>query len=225
MKKDDVDLFEAIKVIATTMSGVREQAKVTENEIHSTIERLISAVTGMLRDREAALIGDVETVRHQKEKELQLQKDELEFLLSGIRQAVMFSEAMIKEGSDTEIVAGHQQVVSRMATLTSEREKAQLEPVTEAQIEFVGVEEGVELVSSVIKEFGTVGSTGIFAEQSTIEMPTGSTYHQIIQAYSFKVILVNQTSSETMRQSIKDLAVEVSGPSKVKVNAPFQPRK
>ena len=67
------------------MSEVREQAKVTENEIHSTIEKLISAVTGMLRDREAVLISDVETVRHQKEKELQLQKDELEFLLSGIR--------------------------------------------------------------------------------------------------------------------------------------------
>ena len=102
------------------MSCAREQAKVTENEIHSTIERVISAMTGMLRDREAVLISDVETVRHQKEKELQLQKDELEFLLSGIRQAVLFSEAMVKEGSDTEIVAGHQQVVSRMATLTSE---------------------------------------------------------------------------------------------------------
>ena len=60
------------------------------------LKRLISTVTGMLRDREAVLIGDVETVRHQKEKELQLQKDELEFLLSGIRQAVLFSEAMIK---------------------------------------------------------------------------------------------------------------------------------
>ena len=63
------------------MSEVREQAKVKENEIHSTIENLIFAVTGMLRDREAVLISDVETVRHQKEKELQLQKDELEFLL------------------------------------------------------------------------------------------------------------------------------------------------
>ena len=67
-----------------------------------------------------------------------MQKDELEFLLSGIRQAVMFSEAMMKEGSNVEIVAGHHQVVSRMATLTSEREKSQLEPVTEAQVEFVG---------------------------------------------------------------------------------------
>ena len=109
----------------------------------------------MLRDREAVLISDAETGRHQKEKELKLQKDELEFLLSGIRQAVLFSEAMMKEGSDTEIVASHLQVVARMATLTSEREKAQLEPVTDAGIEFVGVEEDGELLSSVIKELGT----------------------------------------------------------------------
>ena len=90
-------------MIATTLVGVREQAKVTEGDIHSTINHLIS----LLRDREAALMSDVETARHQKEKELQLQKDELEFLLSGIRHGVLFSEALMKEGSDTEIVASH----------------------------------------------------------------------------------------------------------------------
>ena len=72
-------------MIAATMSGVREQAKVTEDEIHSTIERLIS----LLRDREVVLINDVETIKHQKEKELQLQKDEVEFLLAGVRHAVV----------------------------------------------------------------------------------------------------------------------------------------
>ena len=56
-------------MIAATMSGVREQAKATEDKIHSTIERLIS----LLRDREVVLINDVETIKHQKEKELQLQ--------------------------------------------------------------------------------------------------------------------------------------------------------
>ena len=45
-----------------------------------------------------------------------MQKDELEFLLSGIRQAVLFGEALTKEGTDTEIVASHQQVVFRMTT-------------------------------------------------------------------------------------------------------------
>ena len=142
--------------------------------------------------------------------------------MSGIRQAVLFSEAMIKEGSETEIVAGYHQVVTRMATLTSEREKTQLEPVTEAKVEFVGMKEGRELVGSVIKELGTVVDTGISAEQSIVETLTGSNHHHLInQAYSFKVILVdkkgNQISSEIMRQSLKSLAVEVAGPSKEKV--------
>ena len=56
---DDVDLVEALKVIATTMRGVREQAKVTEDAIHSTIEHLIVAVITMLRDREATLLSEV----------------------------------------------------------------------------------------------------------------------------------------------------------------------
>jgi len=213
-----VDLSEAIKVIATTMSGVREQAKATEEEIHTAIEGLIS----LLRDRETALISDVETIKHQKEKELQLQKDEVEFLLAGIRHAVLFSEAMVKEGSDTEIVTSHQQVVARMATLTSEREKAQLEPVTDAEIKFVGV----ELLSSMIKEqLRTMVSTDISSEQSIIEIPQTGSSSRINQAYSFKVILVdnkgNKVSSEMMRKSIKNLAVEVTGPSKVKVSTSF----
>ena len=151
VKKHDGDLSEAIKLISITMSGVREQAKATEDEIHSTIEKLIS----LLRDREVVLINDVETIKHQKEKELQLQKDEVEFLLAGIRHAVLFSEAVMKEGSDTEIVANHRQVVARMATLTREREKAQLEPVTDAEIKLIGGE-GNQL-DSAIKEFGSVG--------------------------------------------------------------------
>jgi len=203
-------------VIATMMSGVREQAKVTEDEIHSTIERLIS----LLRDREAALLSDVETIKHQKEKELQLQKDELEFLLSGIRHAVLFSEAMIKEGSDIEIVASHHQVVARMATLTREREKAQLEPVADAEIAFVG---DVEQLNSAIRDLGTVDPTGISTEQSSIVVPTRNN-NQINQAYSFKVILVDKkgnkiSTAKERSKAVKSLAVEVAGPStKVKVD-------
>ena len=206
-------------MIATTMGDVREQAKVTEKEIHSTIESLIATVTMMLRDREAALISNVETVMHQKEKELQLQKDELEFLLSGIRHAVLFSGALVKEGSDTEIVTGHQQVVARMATLTNEREKAQFEPVTEAEIEFVCERESL---SSVIKELGAVVSKGISAEQSVIETPIGNT-QQINRAYSFKVILVDQKGNKVLaardrEKAVKGLAVAVTGPSQVQVH-------
>ena len=202
-------------MIAATMSGVRDQAKATEEEIHSTIERLIS----LLRDREVVLINDVETIKHQKEKELQLQMDEIEFLLAGIRHAVLFSEAMMKEGSDTEIGASHHQVVACMATLTSEREKAQLEPVTNAEIKFIG---GNQL-DSAIREYGAVVVTsGISAEQSMIETPQTGNKSQINQAYSFKVILVdkkgNKASKEVISKAVEGLAVEVAGPSKVKVH-------
>jgi len=215
-------LSKAIKVIAATMSGVREQTKATEEEIHSTIEHLIATVTAMLRDREAALISDVETAKHQKEKELQLQKDDLEFLLSGIRHAVLFCEALVKEGSETEIVAGHQQVVARMATLTKEREKAQMEPITDPhELEFVSGQEGVDLLSSVIREFGTVVSTGISAEHSNVETPFG-TSHLINESYSFRVILKdkkgNEATAAMMTKAIKGLMVEVTGPSQVNVN-------
>jgi len=202
------------------MSGVREQAKATEEEIHTTIERLIS----LLRDREAALMNNVETIKHQKEKELNLQKDELEFLLSGIRHAVLFSETMMKEGSDTEIVASHQQVVARLTTLTKEREKAQLEPVTDAEIEFVeGGKKGVDQSGSVINKLGAVVVTGISAEQSTIVTLTGSN-HRINQAYSFEVILKDKagnklSTAKERNKASKGLTVEVAGPSKVKVHS------
>ena len=213
-------MYKAIKAIATTMNGVREQAKVTEEDIHSSIDLLIAAVTAMLRDREVALISHVETMKRQKEKELQLQKDELEFLMSEIRHAVLFSEALVKEGSEIEIVASHQQVVTRMATLTKEREKAQLEPVTDTEVKFEGVLEGTELLNSVIKGLGAVVGKGISAAHSIIERPTG-TNHLINQGYSFQVILKDKTgnkaSTETMSKAVKGLAVELTGSSKVKV--------
>ena len=56
IKQHDSELCEVIKVIAATMSAVCEQAKATEEVIHSTIEKLIS----LLRDREAALLSDVD---------------------------------------------------------------------------------------------------------------------------------------------------------------------
>ena len=126
----------------------------------------------------------------------------------------------MKEGSDTEIVASHHQVVARMATLTSEREKVQLEPVTDAEIKFIGGE-GSQL-DSAIRELGSVVATGISAEQSSIETPQTRSNSQINQAYSFKVILVdkkgNKLSKEVVNKVVKGLVAEVAGPSKVKVH-------
>ena len=97
MKEYDSNLSAVVNFIVTTVGAMQEQAEETEEQIHSTIERLIGAVTAMLRDREASWINDVGKAKHQKEKELLLQKEELEFLLSGIRHAVSISEGRQRE--------------------------------------------------------------------------------------------------------------------------------
>ena len=110
------------------------------------------------------------------------------------------------------------------ATLTSEREKMPLEPVTDAEIKFISGE-GNQL-DSAIRELGAVVVTsGISGEQSMIETLQTGNKSQINQAYSFKVILVdkkgNKAPKEVVIKAVKGLAVEVAGPSKVKVHCSF----
>ena len=120
------------------IGDVNTQAKQVEKEIHSACEKLRE----MLNEREAQLLSEVETVRHEKEKELVSQKHHLEFLLVGIRESTQFGEVLVKEGSESEIVASQKEVVSRLTTVNQEKEKSQTEPATDSTIVFEGDEGG-----------------------------------------------------------------------------------
>jgi len=144
--------------------------------------------------REAQLLSEVETVRHEKEKELVSQKHRLEFLLVGIRESTQFGEVLVKEGSESEIVASQKEVVSRLASLDQEKEKSQMEPATDSTIVFEGEGGGLSQVGEVIKGFGSVVSRDISAQKSSIEgQPSGSV--SINQAVSFKVTVVDKKGS------------------------------
>ena len=93
---------------------------------------------------------------------------------------MLFDETLVKEGRHTEIVACHQQMVARMATLTAKRGKAQLEPVTDVHVDFVGEEQGVGLLTSVMKELG------LWWPRRSPLINYSSTRRQIKQGYSFR---------------------------------------
>jgi len=163
--------------------------------------------------REAQLLSEVETVRHEKEKELVSQKHRLEFLLVGIRESTQFGEVLVKEGSESEIVASQKEVVSRLTTLGHEKEKSQMEPATDSTIVFEGDAGGLRQVGEVIEGFGSVVSRNISAEKSSIEgQPSGSI--SINQAVSFKVTVVdkkrNRVTSSPKRKGIIPFAVEIT---------------
>jgi len=122
-----------------------------------------------VNEREAQLLSEVETVRHEKEKELVSQKNHLEFFLVGIRESTQFGEVLVKEGSESEIVASQKEVVSRLTTLGQEKEKSPMEPATNSTIVFEGDAGGLRQVGEAIEGFGSVVSKDISAEKSTAE--------------------------------------------------------
>jgi len=81
VKGHDGSLAQAISAVDKVIGEVATQAKQVEKEIHSACEKL----RAMVNEREAQLLREVETVRHEKEKELVSQKHHLEFLLVAIR--------------------------------------------------------------------------------------------------------------------------------------------
>jgi len=167
----------------------------------------------MANERKGAqLLSDVETARHEKEKELVSQKHHLEFLLVGIRESTQFGEVLVKEGSESEIVASQKDVVSRLFTLGQEKEKSQMEPVTDSTIVFDGGGE-IGLVGEVFKGFGSVVSKDISAEKSYVEgQRSGSVI--INHSISFKVNVIdkkgNRVTSSPKGKGIIPFVVEIT---------------
>jgi len=88
VKGHDGSLAQAISAVDKVIGEVNTQSKQVEREIHAACEKLRE----MVNEREAQLVSEVETVRHEKEKELVSQKHHLEFLLVGIRESTQFGD-------------------------------------------------------------------------------------------------------------------------------------
>lgn len=172
------------------LTATSQHAKMAEEQVHQVFEGLNPS-----RDeREAQLLTEIETQRHQKQKALMLQKDELEFLLEAIRDALDFCGRLLKEGSETEIVSSHWGVLSRMDTLNKEMMQIQsLEPINDPRIEF---EREGDWVDSKGKAFSDVGcivtSWDLAVEKSEINRRTNATL-PLNEMYFFHVALANKT--------------------------------
>jgi len=116
-------------------------------------------------------------------------------------------------------------VVARLAAVTRNRENPRSEPGMEDEIEFIGGKEGMDFLSSMITGLGRVVATSVSAEQSTVIETSAGNDRLINHPCSFKIIFVdkegNKASQRNIRKTLKDLAVEVTGPSEVKVLSTF----
>jgi len=174
----------SLRAIDDTLGEVGTQAEATETEIHSQFEQLRELVN----EREAQLLGDVDDTRHQKEKDLRAQKDQLEFLLAGVRESSTFAGILAGEGTDAEVLAAHRQVLARLTGLEAEKEKCRLEPVRDATLELVGAGQAEEALRTLVR----IGSQDISLDASVVEVQSLATSVIVGQQFSLRVTVVDR---------------------------------
>ena len=142
-----------IKTVIATMNEVRVQGKDALCEVEAVFKKLHEE----LDQRKAKVIEDVKSTTRQKEKELLFQKDDLEFVVVGLRHVLEVGEVTLSEGSEGDIVVGKVQIAQRVATLLGISLSS--EPVCD---EIIAFEAGWELSVKSIREIGSVnkGSVG-----------------------------------------------------------------
>jgi len=102
------------------------------------------------------VIEEVKSATSQKEKELLFQKDDLEFVVVGLRHVLEVGEVMLRKGSEGDIVVGKVQIAQRMKTLLGIPLAS--EPVCDETIA-LEVERERDLVVKSIREIGSVSKS------------------------------------------------------------------
>jgi len=201
----------SIEHLGEIVGAVSSEAELADQEIH----KLFQQVREALDRREAEVLQEADKVRHQKDKELRIQKDAVEFVYEGSNYSTAFATTLLTEGTDTEIAASRNQVVARMGTLKTEFSALTLEPTSNASIEFKP--RNLDSILSSINTLGEVVSRDAYYSYSTCRSsyPTG----QIKKPYFFTVAM--HDSSNIRIPGRVPFTITFSGPAVLPVRLLF----
>jgi len=139
---------------------------VSANHIEPTkhIRSSFAASRAKLDHRENELLNEAEVIRYLKEKQLRLQKDELEAFAEGMRTSAAFTKTLTETGTPTEVAASKKSLLARLQTLNTET--IELVPCHDSTLKYA--EANLTSLNKVIKEFGGVSGNLPDARNSCI---------------------------------------------------------
>jgi len=148
------------------------------------------------------------TTRHQKQKELKVQRGQLEFQLHSMRESGQFADVMLREGNSNEIVASQKQVIGRMTGL-KEKERMCLEPAMNSVIQFGGgVREDLKHIDDFMGKFGMIVTWEISFQDSEA---CGYRWCMPNETCSFSVTMIDKKGGKvTTEKGRKGLPLEVA---------------
>jgi len=120
----------AVARLGGSLETLRQNALVAQ----ASVEATFAEIREDLAERQAQILQDIEEARHNQEKKLRLQKEDLEGHVLEVTQTLQYTEAFLREGTDAEIVLGYVPVLTRLETLSAA--DCALDPVASATLDF-----------------------------------------------------------------------------------------
>lgn len=157
-------LEQALQSVSDVKSRVQCHAKQTMQDVTKCCDDLTASVN----IRRQRLIHMTEELKTFKLKALEMQHEELETALAGVKTSVEFTEKALKNVSEVELLYLHKQLSSRLEGFNSA--KWQLKPCTD---DIVKLNVNMNQLTKVMKTFGAIRETDTSAGVSTVTMETG----------------------------------------------------
>ena len=188
---------------------MKAQGKVAEEEVAAVFEQLQAA----LDLRKGVILESIKDVMASKEKELLVQRDDLEFLLGGVRHVLKFTETLLQEGTDVEVAVSKREVTTRFATLLDH--PTLYEPVQETLI-FEHNDEEKARVGLTLAQLGKVVTGDISTDASWVDRSSIFSSLQLNRPHAFRVILLAR-EGKSLSGTVSRGAPFSVGPSSIQV--------
>lgn len=101
---------------------VKEDLYASAEEVTYQIYTTFGQYMRALQDREQALIAEVENIQRAKERILDMQLRDMELDIRAAEHTCRFTEKLLEQGSDLDIISTHSAVLSRIDTLEESRQ-------------------------------------------------------------------------------------------------------
>ena len=145
-----------VNEVESAVDGVKVRRKDVQSRRETNLKKLddaFHAFRATIDRRHQQLRGKIEEDSKQKDKGLQIQEDELCFLLSQLRSCFSFIEDKVEHGVNQDLLAMKRSMLERRDKLTEIKNKIRLRPVVQYPVpmRLKGMNEAMEFVSQQIR--------------------------------------------------------------------------
>jgi len=205
------EIQKTLELMKQTLISLDKQCQTSQ----TSLQKSFAAMKEALDMRCAQLLGEIEDQKNLKQKELEIQRQDLQLVFDGIRYSSEFTKKMIDKGNDLEVFLSKKPVLERLNFLQTT--KLEFTPVHDEVVEYIEIEK--ESLLSTIKKFGLVNTNQRSAQDFKIETVQANASYELDKPVTFmiKSLVNDEKMKEQAKRGGAQFGVTIKGPSGIQV--------